>query len=55
VTVASLASGGLMNCSGGDAVSGWGLVNYAMLPPLLIAGLALVLLVQVERKKAVHV
>ncbi len=35
VTVASLASGGLMNCSGGDAVEGWSAVNLAMIPPFL--------------------
>jgi hypothetical protein len=32
VTVASLASGGLMNCSGGSAVEGWTAVNLAMAP-----------------------
>ena len=42
VTVASLASGGLMNCSGGDAVQGWSAVNYAMLPFLVLAGASLV-------------
>ncbi|MEM9211186.1 MAG: MFS transporter [Pseudomonadota bacterium] len=41
VTVASLASGGLMNCSGGDPVAGWTSVNVAMVPFLLIAGIAL--------------
>ena len=29
VGLASLASGGLMNCSGGDAVAGWTAVNLA--------------------------
>ena len=38
VTIASLASGGLMNCSGGSPVEGWAAVNYAMLPFLLLAG-----------------
>ena len=38
VTLASLASGGLMNCSGGTAVEGWSAVNYAMIPFLLLAG-----------------
>jgi hypothetical protein len=42
----------LMNCSGGDATSGWDLVNYAMLPPLLITIFALLLLMKFERKKA---
>lgn len=42
VTLASLASGGLMNCSGGTAVDGWSSVNYAMVPFLMLAGGALV-------------
>jgi MFS family permease len=42
VTMASLASGGLMNCSGGTAVEGWTAVNYAMVPFLTLAGGALV-------------
>lgn len=41
VTVASLASGGLMNCSGGDAQTGWTAVNLAMAPFLMLAGGAL--------------
>ena len=41
VTVASLASGGLMNCSGGDVVQGWTAVNLAMVPFLVLAGAAL--------------
>ena len=45
VTVASLASGGLMNCSGGTAVEGWTAVNIAMIPFLTLAGGALVWLV----------
>jgi MFS family permease len=45
VTIASLASGGLMNCSGGDAVTGWTAVNIAMLPLLTLAGGALIWLV----------
>lgn len=45
VTLASLASGGLMNCSGGDVVAGWSAVNLAMLPLLAIAGGALIWLV----------
>lgn len=41
VTLASLASGGLMNCTGGDPVSGWTAVNVAMIPFLTLAGGAL--------------
>jgi len=42
VTVASLSSGQLMNCSGSDAQTGWQLVNLAMLPFLVLAGGALI-------------
>ncbi|MEX5576465.1 MFS transporter [Pseudophaeobacter sp. A-200-2] len=42
VTMASLASGGLMNCSGGSPVDGWSAVNMAMAPFLVLAGGALV-------------
>lgn len=42
VTMASLASGGLMNCSGGDPVQGWTAVNLAMIPFLALAGSALI-------------
>ena len=42
VTLASLASGGLMNCAGADAVQGWAAVNYAMAPFLMLAGGSLV-------------
>ena len=42
VTVASLASGGLMNCSGGDVQTGWAAVNIAMIPFLVLAGTALI-------------
>lgn len=45
VTVASLASGGLMNCSGGSPVEGWTAVNIAMAPFLVLAGGALIWLV----------
>ncbi|MEM6386787.1 MAG: MFS transporter [Pseudomonadota bacterium] len=41
VTLASVSSGGLMNCSGGTAVQGWTAVNIAMVPFLLLAGFAL--------------
>ncbi len=49
VTVASLASGGLMNCAGSSAVSGWNAVNFAMLPFLILAGLAILFLSQNNR------
>ncbi|WP_138468710.1 MFS transporter [Poseidonocella sp. HB161398] len=42
VTLASLASGGLMNCSGGSPVEGWSAVNMAMAPFLVLAGGALI-------------
>ncbi|PHP29204.1 MFS transporter [Limimaricola cinnabarinus] len=42
VTLASLASGGLMNCSGGLPAQGWFSVNAAMFPALALAGGALV-------------
>ncbi|MFW2542630.1 MFS transporter [Primorskyibacter sp. 2E107] len=45
VTFASLASGGLMNCSGGTAQEGWTAVNLAMAPFLVLAGGALIWLV----------
>lgn len=41
VSVASLASGGLMNCSGGTPQAGWTAVNMAMVPFLVLAGGAL--------------
>lgn len=46
VTIASLASGGLMNCSGGTAVEGWTAVNIAMVPFLVLAGASLLWLVR---------
>ncbi len=42
VTMASLSSGGLMNCSGGSVIAGWQAVNLAMLPFLVVAGSALI-------------
>jgi MFS family permease len=42
VTLASLASGGLMNCAGTDAQAGWTAVNLAMAPFLALAGGALI-------------
>ncbi|MDV7142175.1 MFS transporter [Tropicimonas sp. TH_r6] len=42
VAVASMVSGGLMNCSGGDTQTGWVSVNLAMAPFLALAGGALI-------------
>ena len=42
VSLASLSSGGLMNCSGGTPQAGWQAVNIAMLPFLVLAGGALI-------------
>ncbi len=42
VTLASLASGGLMNCSGGTPQAGWAAVNLFMIPFLALAGAALI-------------
>jgi MFS family permease len=42
VTLASLSSGGLMNCSGGAPQDGWMAVNLAMVPFLFLAGAALI-------------
>jgi MFS family permease len=53
VTLASLASGGLMNCSGGSAVEGWTAVNMAMIPLLCLAGGALLWLVLQPREQSV--
>jgi hypothetical protein len=49
VTFASLASGGLMNCSGGTAVEGWTAVNLAMIPFLVLAGGSLIWLMRQPR------
>nr|WP_126976671.1 MFS transporter [Frigidibacter oleivorans] len=38
VFLASLSSGGLMNCSGGSVEAGWQAVNLAMVPFLVAAG-----------------
>tara|TARA_Y100000815_G_C12973049_1_gene361193 strand:- start:138 stop:572 length:435 start_codon:yes stop_codon:yes gene_type:complete len=51
VTVASLASGGLMNCSGGTAQEGWAAVNFAMVPFLVLAGGSLIWLVMRRRRE----
>ena len=42
VTMASISSGGLMNCSGGSVQHGWQLVNAAMVPFLILAAGALI-------------
>ena len=52
VTMASFASGGLMNCSGGNAQDGWTAVNLAMAPFLMLAGGALIWLVMRPRAQA---
>ena len=49
VTLASFASGGLMNCSGSSAESGWTFVNFAMLPLLALAALALLWFMRSEK------
>ncbi len=41
VTIASVASGTLMNCTGGTVQEGWSAVNWAMAPFLLLAGCSL--------------
>ncbi|WP_147124912.1 MFS transporter [Shimia ponticola] len=52
VTLASLASGGLMNCAGGDVVEGWNAVNLAMVPFLALAGGSLIWVVFNGRRVA---
>ena len=49
VFLASLSSGGLMNCLGGSPQAGWNAVNIAMLPFLALAGLALLWLFRRNR------
>ena len=52
VTLASISSGGLMNCSGGTVQEGWHAVNLAMLPFLALAGGALIwLAMRVQQNK----
>ncbi|HSF92442.1 MAG TPA: MFS transporter [Paracoccaceae bacterium] len=51
VTVASLSSGALMNCSGGTPQEGWTAVNLAMVPFLVLAGGALIWL-SIQGRKA---
>lgn len=50
VTIASLSSGGLMNCSGGTAQAGWSAVNIAMVPFLLLAWVALIMLIRWQKQ-----
>ncbi|HBY11623.1 MAG TPA: MFS transporter, partial [Rhodobacteraceae bacterium] len=50
VTLASLTSGGLMNCSGNSALEGWAAVNLAMLPLLFLAALALFFLTKTANR-----
>ncbi|MTH77549.1 MFS transporter [Paracoccus aestuariivivens] len=52
VFLASLSSGGLMNCIGGSAREGWSAVNLAMLPFLVLAGGALLWLALRPRDRA---
>lgn len=49
VFIASLSSGGLMNCSGGTAQAGWSAVNLAMIPFLALAGASLIWLMRQRR------
>ncbi len=52
VTLASLSSGGLMNCSGGAPQEGWMAVNIAMVPFLALAGSALIWLLMRPKQQA---
>ncbi len=52
VTLGSLSSGFLMNGFGDTAAEGWAAVNIAMVPLLLVAGAALIWLVNHTRKTA---
>jgi MFS family permease len=52
VTMASLSSGGLMNCSGGSVHEGWAAVNMAMVPFLVLAGGALIWLAMQPKQTA---
>lgn len=54
VTLASLASGGLMNCAGGTPQQGWTAVNLAMAPLLTLAGGALIWLVMTRGRRGVR-
>ena len=52
VMMASLASGGLMNCSGGEPIAGWTAVNIAMAPFIALAAGALIWLTLKSRRAA---
>ncbi|MGL5009504.1 MAG: MFS transporter, partial [Paracoccaceae bacterium] len=52
VTLASLSSGGLMNCSGSSVVDGWHAVNLAMIPFLTLAGASLLWLAMKKPQRA---
>ncbi|MDO5528775.1 MAG: MFS transporter [Paracoccus sp. (in: a-proteobacteria)] len=53
VFLASLSSGGLMNCAGaGSPEAGWSAVNLAMLPFLILAGGALIWMAMRPRARA---
>lgn len=51
VTLAGLASGGLMNCSGSTPADGWTAVNVAMVPFLILAGAVLIWLTIKDRRR----
>ena len=51
VFLASLASGGLLNCMGGSVQAGWNAVNMAMLPFLMLAGASLIWLTMRPEKE----
>lgn len=51
VFLASLSSGGLMNCAGGTAQQGWSAITLTMLPFLLLAAAALIWLTRTQRRK----
>ncbi|MBC9245710.1 MFS transporter [Paracoccus sp. 11-3] len=50
VFLASLSSGGLMNCAGGSAQQGWSAVTLTMLPFLMLAAAALIWLTRSQRR-----
>ena len=41
ITIASFASGGLMNCSGNSAAEGWNAVIMTIIPLLAVAAMAI--------------
>ena len=43
ITIASFASGGLMNCSGNSTAEGWNAVILTMIPLLAVAAMAILL------------